>query len=134
MSAKGGFLTPLHLQDIDGEQFQLLTPLIYRAADKTLYAVPAGFVTDFASIPRGLWWRYPKSGKWNRAAVLHDYLYVAGTRSRDQADALFLEALEACDVHWWTRRVFYQAVRLGGWKKWGEYRRQAEGPDMEMNG
>jgi len=117
----GGFLTPLNLQDIDGEKFLLLTPLIYRTHAKRLYSVPAGFVTDFASIPRALWWRYPKSGKWNRAAVLHDYLYVHNGVSRLDADRLFYEALKACDVNWWTRRVFYRAVRLGGWVVWNGY-------------
>ena len=125
MSETGGFLTPLNLQDIDGERFMLLTPLLYRASSKKLYAVPAHFVTDFASIPRALWWRYPKSGIWNKAAVLHDHLYVVNGVTRAQADALFLEALEACGVNWWTRHVFYSAVRAGGWKPWGAYR-QAE--------
>lgn len=118
-----GFLTPLNLQDIDGERFTLLTPLIYRSAErKKLYGVPAGFVTDFASIPRPLWWRYPKSGKWNKAAVLHDYLYATNGVTRAQADALFREALKVCDVNWWTRHVFYTAVRAGGWKAWAAYR------------
>jgi len=120
--ASGWFLTPLNLQDIDGERFQLLTPLLYRASDKRIWAVEAGFETDFASIPRALWWRYPKSGKWNRAAVLHDWLYVRNGVTRGQADALFKEALAACDVNWWTRNVFHKAVRAGGWKAWNGYR------------
>lgn len=123
MSDKGGFLTPLNLQDIDGERFTLLTPLIYRSTEKRLYSVPAWFVTDFASIPRPLWWRYPKSGKWNKAAVLHDHLYVTNGLTRGHADALFREALEACEVNWWTRYVFYTAVRAGGWKAWNRYRK-----------
>lgn len=121
----GGFLTPLNLQDIDGEQFLLLTPLLYRAHVKRIFVVPEGFVTDFASIPRLLWARYPKSGKWNRAAVLHDYLYVHNGVTRAEADALFLEALQACGVNWWTRHVFHRAVRVGGWAIWRKYRATA---------
>lgn len=118
----GGFLTPLNLQDIDGERFLLLTPLLYKAANQKLFVVPTQFVTDFASIPRPLWWRYPKSGPWNKAATLHDYLYVTNGVTRARADALFLEALEACGVNWWTRRVFYSAVRVAGGKAWNTYR------------
>ena len=118
----GWFLTPLNLQDIDGERFTLLTPLIYRTISKTLHTVPAGFVTDFASIPRPLWWRYPKSGIWNKAAVLHDHLYVVNGLTRAEADDLFREAMEACGVNWWTRNVFFRAVRIGGWKPWNAYR------------
>lgn len=38
-------------------------------------AVPAGFITDFASVPRPLWAVFPKWGKYGNAAVIHDYLY-----------------------------------------------------------
>jgi hypothetical protein len=37
--------------------------------------VPAGFETDFASIPRVLWIIEPPLGDAGKAAVLHDYLY-----------------------------------------------------------
>lgn len=39
-------------------------------------AVPKGFVTDFASIPQGLWsLGLSPHGRYGRAAVIHDYLY-----------------------------------------------------------
>jgi hypothetical protein len=38
-------------------------------------SVEAGFVTDFASIPRPFWVIYAKWGKYGRAAVVHDWLY-----------------------------------------------------------
>ncbi len=120
--ARGGFLTPLHLDDIDGEHFVLLTPLIYRSADKALYAVPAGFPTDFASVPRGLWNILPKHGRQDKPAVLHDFLYAKNGVTRAQADALFLEAMEAADVGWFARHVMYAGVRVGGWKPWNTYR------------
>lgn len=116
------FLTPLNLQDIDGERFTLLTPLVYRANDGRIWSVDTGFVTDFASIPRPLWWRYPKSGTWNRAAVLHDWLYAINGVTRSGADLLFREALQACGVNRWTRNVFYVAVRVGGAGAWRKYR------------
>jgi hypothetical protein len=38
--------------------------------------VLAGFVTDFASIPQGLWtFGLTPTGSYGRAAIIHDYLY-----------------------------------------------------------
>lgn len=50
------------------------------SADKSepIIRVPAGFVTDFASIPRAFWVVLPPTGKYGKAAVVHDYLYVMG--------------------------------------------------------
>ena len=54
------------------------------------YIVPAGFITDFASIPRLFWTvvGHP-AGKYAQAAVLHDYLYRTNSVSRAKADSLF---------------------------------------------
>lgn len=115
MADHGGFLTPLHLEDIDGAHWTLLTPLIYRSAAKQLYVVPAGFTTDLASIPRGLWNLIPKTGKHDRAGVLHDWLCLhPGTLTQAQVDGLFREALEACGVGWLTRQIMWAAVRIRG--------------------
>ena len=123
------FLTPLNLHDLDGTRFELLSPLVYTTKASRIITVPAGFVTDFASIPRFLWWRYPKSGKWNRAAVVHDYLYATNGCTRGEADGIFKEALGVCDVGWRTRQEFWLAVRAGGWKSWNNYR-QKESSDV----
>ncbi|MGA0558300.1 DUF1353 domain-containing protein [Larkinella sp. VNQ87] len=37
--------------------------------------IPAGYVTDFASVPVWLWGIFPPIGRHNRASVLHDYWY-----------------------------------------------------------
>src|SRR5688500_13813630 len=97
MLHRPAFLTDLDLRDLgDGEHFMLLAPLVYRADDSRVFTIPAGFVTDFASIPRVMWVRYPKSGPWNKAAVLHDWLYVQNGVTRSEADGLFKEAMETC--------------------------------------
>ena len=51
-------------------------------------SVPAGFVTDFASIPRGLWTALPRDGDYVWAAVVHDYLYWYQTTTKNVADGL----------------------------------------------
>lgn len=65
----------------DGKRFTLREPIIYPTADGTI-VVPIGFVTDFASIPRFLWSIYPPTGRYQRAAVLHDWLYVSHYANR----------------------------------------------------
>lgn len=120
----GKFLTELLLRDNeDGRTFTLIGVLGYRSAvlHADLY-VPAGFVTDFASVPRGLWNILPKVGQWNRAAVVHDYLYATNGVTRQQADDVFREALCACGVTGWRCQAMYWSVRCCGFKPWNRYR------------
>jgi hypothetical protein len=60
---------------------ELVKPLEYHVGsdDSTdVIIVPAGYVTDFASVPEGLWNLFPPLGMWARAAIIHDYLYSTG--------------------------------------------------------
>jgi hypothetical protein len=117
------FLTKLDVRFVDGKNWQLLAPLRYRTAAGDVIAVPEGFVTDFASIPRPLRSLVgDAAGPWAPAAVIHDWLYRTGLVSRDEADAVFHEALldtTFCDQHVPIRRTkawaFWLAVRAAGW-------------------
>lgn len=81
--------------------------------------VPTGFVTDFASIPKGLWsLGLSPHGKYSRAAVIHDYLYWAQPCSREQADRLMLIAMKESAVGWFDEFAVYQGVNLGGGGAW----------------
>lgn len=82
--------------------------------------VPGGFVTDFASVPRWLWWICPPSGDYTPAAVVHDFIYARRQRafSRWFADAVFRLAMEACGVPLWRRWAMWAAVRLYSWRYW----------------
>src|SRR4051794_33564779 len=57
----------------DGSRWQLLEPLTYQGRDEP-FVVPAGFETDFASVPRALTWLLPRYGRYTKAAILHDHL------------------------------------------------------------
>ncbi len=117
---RGRFLTPLDLRDAgNGRHFELLARLIYQARDGTHIAVPAGFVTDLASIPRGLWNLLPPLGKYDYAAVVHDYLYRTDSIplvTQREADRTMLYAMEDSPhpPGWLTRWVVYLGVRIGG--------------------
>lgn len=81
--------------------------------------VPAGYETDFISIPRLLWAFENPLGDAAKAAVLHDWLYTTAARSRAEADAIFLEAMGVLRVGFVKRHLLYLAVRLFGWRSYG---------------
>lgn len=83
--------------------------------------VPAGFITDFASVPWFADGLFPSFGPYVPAAIPHDYLYDRGgklpdgkTFTRAQADKLFLDVMADLNIPWWKRSIMYRAVRLAG--------------------
>lgn len=105
---------------------RLLQALEYRVGSEdsdVVVCVPAGFETDFASIPWGLRNLFPALGPWGRPAIIHDWLYAtrgeAGRFTRLQADRIFAEAMEVVGVPAWRRVLMFRAVRMGGAGGWG---------------
>jgi len=91
--------------------------------------IEEGFDTDYASVPRGLWNLYPPDGEYSPAAWIHDWLYWNQALNgrpvkREEADAVFLEAMTALGIGWVTRRILHRAVRLGGGVPWERVRRE----------
>lgn len=123
------FTTKLQFEDDGGLPFTLLQPLIYLTKVGAVsgkinrITVPTGFKTDLASIPQVLWNVLPPLGKYDRAAVVHDYLYQHNGITRAQADAVLLEAMAVSGVRADQRWVIYAGVRVGGWAPWNGYRR-----------
>jgi len=107
-----------------GRRARLNEPFRMRAAGGRVFEVPAGFETDFASVPRFFWRVLPPWDKYSPAAVVHDHLYQTGKVPRVEADKTFLELMEALGVSWWKRRVMYYAVRAFGWIAWNRHRRK----------
>lgn len=122
MARSGRFLTDLIVRELDDDRKELVAPLVYHAEDGQRFLVPAGFVTDYASIPWFVRWRFPKSGPWKWGATLHDYLYQHNGVTRARADALFNEGMAAKDVSWRARQTLYWGVRTGGRLTWKRYR------------
>jgi hypothetical protein len=85
--------------------------------------VPIGFLTDFASVPRPLWWLLPRWGRYGNAAVVHDFGYWDQSRKRPEVDRIFLEGMMVLGVGWFTRTALYLAVRLVGWWGWWRFGR-----------
>jgi hypothetical protein len=86
--------------------------------ERIAVVAPAGYVTDFASIPRAVHFIISPFGKHAEAAVIHDWLYALGTpkdrKGRRIADKAFVKALRLLEVGFFTRQIMYWAVRLGG--------------------
>ena len=76
--------------------------------------VPRDFVSDGASIPIGLRWRFPHGGRKFYAAVVHDYCYRTGILSREIADKFFLKAMRINGVSSRDAKLMYWAVRVAG--------------------
>jgi len=118
------FPDPLDLQDNNNETYTLLAPFRYgpSAIARHIIDVPAGFITDFASVPKIVWNILPPDGPYGRAAVVHDYLYstkgLGGELTRAQCDGILLEAMKALAVGGLVQAVIYRAVRLFGQSHW----------------
>ncbi len=113
------FLTRLEVSPLsDGYRWVLTAPLVCQLPSGELVTVPAGFVTDFASIPRLFWMFIERTGRHGMAAVLHDYLYWEQTVSRATADRYFLLGMDVCRTLLTIRWVMYLSVRAWGWWAW----------------
>lgn len=80
--------------------------------------VPAGFVTDLASIPVPLNVIYDKSGRYSSAGILHDYLYWTQFCDRKKSDRMIKEGLKATGAGYVTRNTIKYGVYLFGWGAW----------------
>ena len=80
--------------------------------------VPAGFVTDLASVPWYLWNWLPNDGLYLHAAIIHDWLYWDQARARDEADNVLWIDMTDLKVGYPTRQAIYQGVHLRGQGAW----------------
>lgn len=125
------FRTTLCVTEIDDKIFQTIDhPFVYESnLLGELVTVPVGFYTDFASVPR-LGLIYAALGDMaHQPAVVHDWLYYAGTTSRELSDRVLLEAMEVVGIPLWRRWPIYWGVRAGGVHAWNEHRRKGHCPN-----
>lgn len=109
--------------------------LTYTTLAGPTITVPAGFVTDLASIPRLLSPALAPDGPWVEAAVTHDALYYTrgglnlwhGRRvisratpySRAESDDILREAMADIGVGVVQRNIIWSGVRVGGARAFG---------------
>ena len=112
----------LDLTFLEDDKFYLIKDFVYKSDKFGDITCPETYLTDGASIPR--WSQFivgsPWSGKYPRAAVIHDWLCssegeILGTDkklTKKESDQVFLEMLEFLDVGFFKRHTMYRAVRI----------------------
>jgi len=111
------FTTPLIVEMLANENFKIMEEFSFYVGDidnNEIIAVPRGFITDLATVPKIFWFFLPPTGEYGKAAVLHDYLYANAIESKLYADNIFLEAMKVLGVGKIKRTIMYYAVRLFG--------------------
>lgn len=99
--------------------FELRAPYHYRLGPGCVITVPAGYVTNFGTIPRWFAWIVSPT-ELHTAAIVHDWMCnedqsgggVNSGFSRWMADAVLYESLARMGFGWLRRVLVYIAVRL----------------------
>lgn len=101
--------------------WQLLTDLVYQSdIIGTTLTIPAGFITDFASLPRAPFVFVVFGDRAHKAAVVHDWLYTTHFYTREESDNVFYEAMIASGMHPDIAKMMFEGVRLFGASHWDE--------------
>jgi hypothetical protein len=83
--------------------------------------IPAGFLTDWASIPDFVkTLLFSNKCKYNIAAIVHDYLYKNKMFDRSKCDEIFYQInRNIVKVNWFQSYSMWCGVRAAGWKYYG---------------
>lgn len=91
--------------------WELMIDLKFTTNAGERYTVPAGFVTDFASVPRAPIAYMVTGNRAHRAATLHDYLCRHEVIPRLAADDVFYEAMLSTGIDGAIASMMHIAVR-----------------------
>lgn len=104
------------VRSVDANRWALVDQLVYQGRWQ-VFVVPAGFRTDFATVPRVVTWLVPRFGVYTLAAILHDWLCTEGIRSgavtSRQADGIFRRVMRESGVPVLRRWLMWAGVRWG---------------------
>ena len=106
----------LTVRRVDPDGWSLVDALVYQGRWER-FVVPAGFRTDFATVPRVVAWLVPRFGAYTLAAILHDWLCTEGIRvgavTSRQADGIFRRVMRESGVPVLRRWLMWTGVRWG---------------------
>lgn len=128
---KWGYYTgqPVTRWESDGRSMTLLSELRYTDPKGVVWVAPAGSKVDGASIPRSLWSLMggPFEGKYRNASVLHDVAYDQRTRTWQECDRMFYNAMRCSGVGATeAKMMFYGLYRFGHHGTFKEAQRERE--------
>ena len=90
--------------------WELTEPFEYHRKNEII-KVPAGFLFDFASIPKPFWSIIGSpTGKYGPAALIHDFLCDTKPYSYTKIDYIFYEAMKVLKIPYLKRTLMYWAV------------------------
>jgi len=107
-----GALTPLAIEREGRGEFRVASPVVWIVGE-TRIEIPAGYVTDGASLPWFARWLWSPWGRAGAAAILHDWILenTGDDWPKWLCDWLFLGALKAQGLPDLTAVCMYLAVR-----------------------
>jgi hypothetical protein len=114
------YLSPLrpefHVGTNNRDRWSLAEPFQFKVDDK-VYEVPAGFYTDFASVPRFVW---PIISPYELGVgcIPHDFGYDSHEGEKSYWDTVFLACMIKDNIPSWKRQVAYYAVSWFGEIAW----------------
>ena len=117
----------LRTRRLDNGKRQLLRPLVVRVTvgeDQRTIVIPAGFDTDYSSIPVFLHW-FVHWSRVDMAGVIHDWLYRVGGMNRKEADLIWRDvaltgARRASKFQ--AQGCYVVGLRIGACLSWYFYR------------
>ena len=118
------FTDPLVVELVDKNLWKLASSFEYHVGkypSDEVIEVPSGFVTNFASVPRILWWVISPIDKHAKAATVHDYCYFIHYDSKERCDDIFAEAMKVLGVKKWKIFFMYWSVRLFAQSSWNRH-------------
>lgn len=115
-------VTPASVAKFGDKYFVVTREFKYRIlATNEVIIVPAGFVTDLASVPRVLWsFGLSPIDSYMNPAILHDYLYWDQRCSKEEADSVLGLAMYEGRVNPVKMFAVYRAVSLFGKSSFSE--------------
>lgn len=105
-------LTPLHKKNNGRDLFKLAEDLEVRLCGDEFITIPKGFVTDGASIPRPVRWKWTSWGRYAGPAILHDYMLAHTNTPKWLIDVVFYIALRFEGVSALEAALFWMSVRM----------------------
>ena len=109
-------MTDILVRQVDTLTWELLEPVQVEGAAGR-WTVPAGYLTDFASVPRVAVWLIPRFGDYTAAAIVHDWLITdvlpTGEIDSREVDRVFREVMHELGVPAPRRWLMWAGVRWG---------------------
>lgn len=110
---------PVASRLLESDHWRVLTSFSYKVADNEWVTIPAGYLTDGASVPQLFWNVIPPWGAYGQAAVVHDILCeylitvkdgVPNPITRQRCDQILNEAMKNLQVPTLQRWMISSAV------------------------